>query len=185
MFDFSESISFLPSPPLAMEEGCGSARCLPGNCQDHSFPSLPDRTYLRPLQQCMTTAKHPVGSHAGASPPTAYLTTLSALLSSQHHQKPSSSSSDAAGKMGNGRRKLGGCPWHPLGWSPGQRSPRCWDFGLWLPSEHIFAARPAHSPASPVADDKRRSLTFIFGDSRLLLLQLYIKGRLPPPWESS
>lgn len=83
MLNFRESISFLPSPPPAMEEGCGSAHCLPGRCQDHSFPNigLPFQMglYLQPLQQCVTTAERLVWSCAVASPPTAYLTTLLVL----------------------------------------------------------------------------------------------------------
>lgn len=89
MLNFRESISFLPSPPPAMEEGCGSVHCLPGRCQDHSFPNIgfPFQMglYLQPLQQCVTTAECLVWSCAVASPPTAYLTTLLVLRGSQHH----------------------------------------------------------------------------------------------------
>lgn len=173
---------FLPSPALPMEEGRSSARCLPSRCQGHSFPSLLDGTYLQPLQQGVTTAEHPTGSRAGASPPAAHLTTLSAPLGSQTHQNPSSSS-DAAGKQAV-KTKTWRLPLASPELSPGRRCPRRWDLWLQLPSEHI-SLQHAQPTARPLPALIKRSLTFIFGDSRLLLLHLCIKGRSSPPWESS
>lgn len=159
MFDFSEPASFLPSPSPAMEEGCCSTRSLSGHCQDHPFPSLPERTYLQPLQQCVTTAKRPVGSCASASPSMAYLTTLSAPLGSQHHQKPSSSS-DAAGKRAMEEENQAVTPSIPWAGPLGGSLPSAGIFGSICPLSTFLCSSPAHSLASPGAD-KRRSLACI------------------------
>lgn len=79
-------------------------------------------------------------------------------------------------EMGSGRRKPA-----PLGWSPGQRCPWHWDFWLWLASVHISLQHTQPQPLPWLIT----SLTFIFGDSWLLLFHLPVKGRLFPPWENS
>lgn len=127
------------------------ARPLPGPLIP--FPSGQDLpTYLRPLQQCMTTDKHPAGSRAGASPPTAYLTTLLVPLGSQHHQKASaSSSSDAAGKQAMEEENwvvAPGIPW--VGALGGGLPGIGVFFGSGYPLSTFLCSAP--SPASPMAD---------------------------------
>lgn len=143
------------------------------------LPAVKGRTCLWALQQCVATAEHPVGAmwvlkhpqiiSPPIQPPCRRHLAQGTTEPHHHHRM----------LPGNGQwEKKTSTPWAgPLG--GGVHGTRI--FGSGWPLSTFLCTQPSPQPLPWLIT----SLTFICGDSRLLLFHLPVKGLLPPPWENS